>query len=43
MVSASGAGELTADEPLTTKEGWRQFADHQTVMPRCPVRRIWRG
>src|SRR5215467_5726068 len=33
MVSAVRPVELTADEPLTTKEGWRRFADRQTVMP----------
>ena len=27
---------MTADEPLTTKEGWRRFADRQTVMPGLP-------
>ena len=25
----------TAEEPLTTKEGWRRFADRQTAMPRA--------
>ena len=33
MVSAAGHGEMTAEEPLTTKEGWRRFADRQTAMP----------
>src|SRR5215831_1612211 len=36
MVSAGSPVELTADEPLTTKEGWRRFADRQTVMPELP-------
>jgi len=27
---------MAAEEPLTTKEGWRRFADHQTVMPELP-------
>ena len=30
-------GEMEADEPLTTKEGWRRFADRQTVMPELPA------
>lgn len=36
MVTAAGPGVMTAEEPLTTKEGWRRFADHQTVMPELP-------
>ena len=36
MVTASGPGVMAAEEPLTTKEGWRRFADHQTVMPELP-------
>ena len=27
---------MTAEEPLTTKEGWRRFADRQPVMPELP-------
>ena len=27
---------MTAEEPLTTKEGWRRFADRQTAMPELP-------
>jgi hypothetical protein len=27
---------MTAEEPLTTKEGWRRFADRQTAMPMLP-------
>ena len=38
MVSAAGPGEMTADEPLTTKEGWRRFTDRQTAMPELPRR-----
>lgn len=37
MVTASGPGVMTAEEPLTTKEGWRRFADRQTVMPELPA------
>ena len=36
MVSAAGPGQMTAEEPLTTKEGWRRFADRQTAMPELP-------
>ena len=36
MVTAAGPGEMTAEEPLTTKEGWRRFADRQTAMPELP-------
>jgi hypothetical protein len=36
VVTASGPGVMAAEEPLTTKEGWRRFADHQTVMPELP-------
>ena len=42
MVSAAGPGE-TGEEPLTTKEGWRRFADRQTAMPSCPARTRWPG
>jgi len=27
---------MTAEEPLTTKEGWRRFEDRQTAMPELP-------
>jgi hypothetical protein len=34
MVSAAEAGEdLCADEPLTTKEGWRRFVDRRPTAP----------
>ena len=36
MVTAAGPGPMTAEEPLTTKEGWRRFADWQTAMPELP-------
>ena len=36
MVTAAGPGQVTAEEPLTTKEGWRRFADRQTAMPELP-------
>jgi hypothetical protein len=36
VVSADGPGQMTAEEPLTTKEGWRRFADRQTAMPGLP-------
>src|SRR6185437_2823620 len=36
MVTAAGPGQMTAEEPLTTKEGWRRFADRQTAMPELP-------
>ena len=36
MVSAAGPGQMTTEEPLTTKEGWRRFADRQTAMPELP-------
>ena len=36
MVSPAGSGQMTAEEPLTTKEGWRRFADRQTAMPELP-------
>jgi hypothetical protein len=36
VVSAAGPGPVTAEEPLTTKEGWRRFADRQTAMPELP-------
>ena len=36
MVSPAGSGPMTAEEPLTTKEGWRRFADRQTAMPELP-------
>ena len=36
MVSPSGPGPVAAEEPLTTKEGWRRFADRQTAMPELP-------
>jgi hypothetical protein len=36
VVTASGPGVMAAEEPLTTKEGWRRFADHQTAMPELP-------
>ena len=36
MVTAAGPGPMTAEEPLTTKEGWRRFADRQTAMPELP-------
>ena len=36
MVSPAGPGQMTAEEPLTTKEGWRRFADRQTAMPELP-------
>ena len=31
------------DEPLTTKEGWRRFVDHQPHRRCCSTRRRWRG
>jgi hypothetical protein len=37
VVTASGPGVMTAEEPLTTKEGWRRFAGRQTVMPELPA------
>jgi hypothetical protein len=36
VVSPAGPGQMAAEEPLTTKEGWRRFADRQTVMPELP-------
>ena len=36
MVSPAITGQMTAEEPLTTKEGWRRFADRQTAMPELP-------
>ena len=36
VVTAAGSGPATAEEPLTTKEGWRRFADRQTAMPDLP-------
>jgi flagellar biosynthesis GTPase FlhF len=30
-------GEMEAAEPLTTKEGWRRFADRQAIMPGLPA------
>ena len=36
MVSPAGPGPMSAEEPLTTKEGWRRFADRQTAMPELP-------
>ncbi len=36
MVSPAGPGPMTAEEPLTTKEGWRRFADRQMAMPELP-------
>jgi hypothetical protein len=36
VVSPAGSGPMTAEEPLTTKEGWRRFADRQTAMPELP-------
>jgi len=36
VVSPAGSGQMTAEEPLTTKEGWRRFADRQTAMPELP-------
>jgi Bacterial TniB protein len=37
VVTATGLSELTTEEPLTTKEGWRRFADQQTAMPELPA------
>ena len=31
-------GQMTAEEPLTTQDGWRSFADRQTAMPELPGR-----
>ncbi len=36
MVSPAGSGQMTAEEPLTTKEGRRRFADRHTAMPELP-------
>ena len=43
MVSAGGPAQMTAEEPLTTKEGWRRFADRQTAMPELPGAVCWPG
>lgn len=34
----SGAGVLVPDEPVTTKEGWRRFVEHQPQPPMVPDR-----
>ena len=34
---------VDADDPLTTKEGWRRFVDHQPEPPALHAARSWRG
>jgi hypothetical protein len=36
VVTAIGSAQMAADEPLTTKDGWRRFADRQMAMPELP-------
>ena len=33
MVTSNEPGEAGADEPLTTKEGWRRFVDRLPAVP----------
>jgi Rad3-related DNA helicase len=43
--TALGSGDaeqtIPADDPLTTKEGWRRFVDHQPHLPTLPTAKQW--